>query len=202
MSFREIVQDDIYRLRGLPQNHFDTIIDIGANAGLFTITTRILFPKAKIIALEPWNKTFEELKHRTRDLNIECINKAIGDGEDQWLRPTNNSEAASVHKTIQFGGPIQVQTITLNSLFKKTKGKILCKCDCEGGEGLFVGQEELIRRCNQFSAEYHWRGLLPHNYNKEFWIEWVSKFSDTHNIEYTQECGGRMVVVMKKNATL
>ena len=52
-EFNKIVSKDLPDLRRYPSNYFDFIIDVGANIGIYTIYSKILFPNSKIISIEP-----------------------------------------------------------------------------------------------------------------------------------------------------
>lgn len=55
-----------------------TIVDVGANWGQSAIRFRAAFPHARILSLEPVDRIFGELRHRTRGLNIETYSLALG----------------------------------------------------------------------------------------------------------------------------
>jgi len=80
-TFKEIFMDECY-MDGLelhiPNN--STIIDIGANAGFFTLFAAFRFNDSRILAYEPVLSNFKQLA-RNRGLNtncsIECFQKAV-----------------------------------------------------------------------------------------------------------------------------
>ncbi len=71
---------DCYDLRKHTGSGIKTFIDIGANVGTTSIMARILFPKARIIAIESAKTTFEKLKFFSNWF-IECFQFALGDGK-------------------------------------------------------------------------------------------------------------------------
>ena len=71
---------DSYDLRKHMGSGIKTFIDIGANVGTTSIMARVLFPKAKIIAIEPADATFEKLTFFSSWF-IECFQFALGDGK-------------------------------------------------------------------------------------------------------------------------
>ena len=71
---REILHRDYYDLRKFSPGSFDTIIDIGANIGMFSLYARFLQPLARIIAIEPHPAIFKILQDNTRRMDIETIN--------------------------------------------------------------------------------------------------------------------------------
>ncbi len=62
----------------------ETIIDIGANRGMFTKTANYFFPEAKIIAFEPLKNCFAELINlKINKSHIECYNLALSNSEEE-----------------------------------------------------------------------------------------------------------------------
>jgi hypothetical protein len=58
-----------------------TVLDIGANTGIYALTARAVNPDAQVFAFEPLQRVFLRLK-KNNDLNnfdIVCIEKAISD---------------------------------------------------------------------------------------------------------------------------
>ena len=41
---KQIITEDLFRVRGYPIDSFDYIIDIGANLGVFSLFTAMLYP--------------------------------------------------------------------------------------------------------------------------------------------------------------
>lgn len=55
-----------------------TVIDIGANKGLFAKHMRNILPKATIFSFEPIPQVFDQLKENTFDINVNCLPFALG----------------------------------------------------------------------------------------------------------------------------
>jgi FkbM family methyltransferase len=99
----EIVKEDIYRMRDVPdevsvndptfvhwKGHYrafnftpDVIFDLGANVGIFTRYARSLYPGALIVAVEPDEKNIERFKKDTNldDRRLRILEMAIGKGQ-------------------------------------------------------------------------------------------------------------------------
>ena len=58
------LEDDSYELRTIPQNSIPNMIDIGANVGFISIYAKMLHPRMNIIAVEPHETTYQELKDK------------------------------------------------------------------------------------------------------------------------------------------
>jgi len=59
LLIREVVGRDVYKLRG---EHLNTIVDVGANVGVFSIYAASLFPNATVYAVEPDPTNIEKLR--------------------------------------------------------------------------------------------------------------------------------------------
>lgn len=59
-------------------NCFDSILDFGANIGLFTIMYALRYPDKKIVALEPEKENFELLKRNVAQFNnVVCLQNGV-----------------------------------------------------------------------------------------------------------------------------
>lgn len=167
-TFKEIFMDECY-MDGLelhvPDN--STIIDIGANAGFFTLFAASRFNDSKVFAYEPIPSNFKQLA-RNRGLNagcsIECFQKAVAghsgtveimfDPDDSFT--TNATIFQKPHRHNQV---IQVPSITLSDIFKEHSIKRcdLLKMDCEGAEYdiIYGCPLECLSRINQIAMEVH-----------------------------------------------
>jgi|APSaa5957512535_1039671.scaffolds.fasta_scaffold06507_6 hypothetical protein len=56
-----------------------TIIDVGAHTGWFSLLSKIVFPEARVIGIEPLHTNIQFLQYNAlkNNLEIECIEKAI-----------------------------------------------------------------------------------------------------------------------------
>lgn len=56
-----------------------TIVDIGANTGVYALTAKAICPKAKVIAIEPLDRTYRKLVQNNlrNDFDICCLAKAV-----------------------------------------------------------------------------------------------------------------------------
>uniref|UniRef100_A0A7J2U052 FkbM family methyltransferase n=1 Tax=Ignisphaera aggregans TaxID=334771 RepID=A0A7J2U052_9CREN len=144
----------------------DTIIDLGAHAGSFTIYAILHSkPGARIIAVEPSNnnftfllanlKLFENVIKEKR-LEILALKKAvwsyrgilkfidIGWSEGGYVTPSQ-----SVHSKAY------VEAITLDEILNLSKGKILIKMDIEGAEVEVLNSSKELNRVHALAIEAH-----------------------------------------------
>jgi len=172
-TFKEIFMDECY-MDGLelhvPDN--STIIDIGANAGFFTLFATSRFKDSKIFAYEPIPSNFKQLTIN-RALNahrdIECFQKAVAghSGTVEILFDPDDSFTTSAtifqtpHRRNQV---IQVPSISLSDIFREHKIQRcnLLKMDCEGSEYdiIYNCPLEYLSLITQMALEVH-GGIEP-----------------------------------------
>jgi len=127
----------------------DTVIDIGANVGVYSkILSELVGPDGHVYSIEPFPSTFEILCYNVRKLrldNVEPINIAISDSEAvvTMALPYDSSGTethyrASIVTDYAEEGKSEtanVQATTIDSRFLSASGTIsFIKCDVEGHE--------------------------------------------------------------------
>ena len=127
----------------------DTVIDIGANIGVYTkILSELVGPDGYVYSIEPFPPTFEILCYNVRKLhlgNVEPVNVAVSDsqavvtmaipydssGAETHYRASIITDRADKDKT----EVTNVQATTIDSRFLNVSGTIsFIKCDVEGHE--------------------------------------------------------------------
>ncbi|MHC4237071.1 MAG: FkbM family methyltransferase [Planctomycetota bacterium] len=192
-DFEYIVGRDSYRVRDWPAGSFETVVDIGANIGIFSAYIRMLQPSARIIAIEPSNDVYSHLCSNTRLFRVETEQIALGDGSPlYWRRRKNILDSVFVKEEDE--NSYRVESITLSNLFAKYdvdyEKSYMIKLDCEGGEKYLFGDEfseNILRTAEQVSMEVHFRSDES---RPSFWPtwyeidEWVKGLFTHHSIEY------------------
>jgi FkbM family methyltransferase len=127
----------------------DTVIDIGANVGVYTkILSELVGPDGHVYSIEPFPPTFEILCYNVKKLhldNVEPINVAISDSQAivTMALPYDSSGAETHYRaSIVTDRPEEsktkttnVQATTIDSRFLSASGTIsFIKCDVEGHE--------------------------------------------------------------------
>ncbi|MFW9930727.1 MAG: FkbM family methyltransferase [Candidatus Thorarchaeota archaeon] len=129
-----------------------TIIDVGANRGIFSKTANYLFKGTKIIAFEPLKECYDELKKLNKSIPFfECYNYAIGNKKEKGqifkssfdyssslLEMANlHKEAFPVSETISVE---DIEIITLDEAFlnKSLIKPVLIKIDVQGYENFVI----------------------------------------------------------------
>jgi FkbM family methyltransferase len=143
-SLRPELSGQFYEILIANQYHIElitggTVVDAGANAGIFSIVVARKHPECEIYAFEPAPSQFKILVENTKDYkNIHCLNTALGD-----MNGTvgfSDTEDTSAH----IGGNMEVEIRTLDS-FNLSPSFI--KMDCEGYEGkILEGAAQTIKQ--------------------------------------------------------
>jgi len=144
-----------------------TIIDIGANAGFFTLFAASRFNDSRMLAYEPIPSNFKQLarnRELNADCNIKCFQKAVAghSGIVEIMFDPNDSFTTSAtifQKTHKHNKSIQVPSITLSDIFREHSIERcnLLKMDCEGAEYdiIYSCPLECLSRINQIAMEVH-----------------------------------------------
>lgn len=148
--------------------NFNTILDIGANEGQFSLTMHSLLPNAKLIVFEPLQAAFNELKQKLPQVNtITMINAALGDEPGSIDFVANDFTASSSflkmtekHTTaFPFTAKTQVVQVRVEKLDTLAgelgiRGPLLVKIDVQGYENqVLTGGEETIRMADVIIVE-------------------------------------------------
>ena len=143
-----------------------TILDVGAHCGLFSIYAA-KYAK-KIIAVEPSPGHFEALKMNTKNLPVEAINAAIAEKDGKMdLYGNDNKTMLSLMPQASDPKykPVQVTTMTLNTLLKDVEKVDFMKLDVEGKEQDILQGEGFTRvapKIREIVLEVHaWNGRHP-----------------------------------------
>jgi FkbM family methyltransferase len=141
--FDEIFMENCYGPSAVMEcGPFDTLVDIGANIGLFTMRGKQLWPEAHIVALEPHPDNFRSLQEHIQINRLREVEPMqVGIAEkcgcfDLHLSPRNIA-GHSMYKEIPGSDVISIRTCTLEDVLSKVTGEsgsILVKIDCEGCE--------------------------------------------------------------------
>lgn len=151
----EIVDDDIYGLRSIWEP-VRTVIDVGANIGVFSIFAKLQFSTARVIAVEPGETAFRFLSMNVSALNVEkyacAVGAEIGPGS---LIISNELTTARLCDGPIAGTSQHCQIVTLESIVQTIDAPVdVLKLDCEGAEYDIFGSPGLnaVRRIR---AELH-----------------------------------------------
>jgi len=167
-TFKEIFMDECY-LAGLERDISPgaTVVDIGANAGYFSLFAAAKFPHARIFSYEPVPVNYKQLQ-RHCDLNssqsIKCYPQAVAgkngeinlsfDTSDSFTTSATIFKLANVEEKSLKVSCVSLQTVMDENDIKKCD---LLKIDCEGAEYdiLYNCPAEYLQRIDQIAMEVH-----------------------------------------------
>ena len=144
----------------------DTVIDVGANIGYFTLFfSKLVGEKGKVIAFEPDPINFDILKKNielNKITNVELVKKGVSN-KNEFMR-LYKSPVSGGHSLIknEWGKEYtDIQTVTLDEYFKEQKIDVI-KIDVEGfeleviegGKKIFKNNKN-IKIISEFGGYYH-----------------------------------------------
>jgi FkbM family methyltransferase len=139
----------------------DTIIDVGAHIGLFSLYCSQICKEGKIYAFEPMVENYDILKSNIQlneILNIKTKNCAISKSSSKIIIYKNNDESGH-SKFIETDNPIEVTSKSLNDIFdnEKIEKCNLLKLDCEGSEYEIIDslKDKNLQKIEKMVIEYH-----------------------------------------------
>ena len=144
--------DDEYGLREIKQP-VTTIVDIGANVGLFSLWARHHFRDAIIHAYEPNPEIFDYAAGNLRQMNVSIFREGVASANSSArLVAAKSSRLVRTEKTPK--GEIKLRGIA--DVVDRIGGRIdLLKIDCEGAEWEIFEQHDAFRNVHQIRMEYH-----------------------------------------------
>ena len=148
-----ILLDDEYGL-GKIRLPVNTVVDIGANIGLFSLWARHHFPNAIIHAYEPNNAVWGFAVANIKKADVVLFNEGV-DSEELVGRLVlrGSSRVTATQKDPQ--GSVKLTGI--ETVIKRLGGRYLdlLKIDCEGAEWEIFRKRNAFRNVRQIRMEYH-----------------------------------------------
>lgn len=161
IAFMELLLTDCYQLEQVSKP-VRTVLDIGANMGLFCLAARRVFPDAAIHAYEPNPHLESYLKVQAEAASCQYFMEAVGqeDGkvsllldEDSVLTRSEQNEAGDI------------PAVAFRKAIQRLGGEAdLLKLDCEGAEWELFEDQETWKNVRDLSMEYH---LWPNHTHEE-----------------------------------
>jgi len=156
----------------LPIRNHDTVVDVGAHIGIFSIFADVQANRGTIYAYEPEPENFDLLEQNiriNRSRNIKAFRFGLsGKSEKRKLflssrRKTAHSFYADSEESVE------VQCVTLKDVFDANGLAQIdfLKLDCEGAEyEILLGTpRDYLSRIRRISLEYH-DGVMGHNHRE------------------------------------
>ncbi|HYD66178.1 FkbM family methyltransferase [Azospirillum sp.] len=150
-EFHKIVFEDCYRLASAPSAN--TVLDIGANIGLFAIAARNRFPRATIHCYEPNAAVLPNLRAHGLQIDASCFPEAVGLTAGKIsLQTSGDGSLFSVSKPDAAG---LIDQVSFASAVGKLGNVDLLKLDCEGAEWQIFEDRETWKSVKHLVMEYH-----------------------------------------------
>lgn len=141
-----------YGLRRQLKN-VQTILDVGANVGFFSVAARAHYPHARIHAYEPNRRIFPFLQANTEQLGIDIYQEAVG-ASDGWVSIADEGDSNQAKAVASADGGIP--QIALQRAVERLGSSVdLLKLDCEGGEWDMFRSALPWRHIRNLRMEYH-----------------------------------------------
>ena len=143
---RELVGRDCYRFAAAAAGA-KHVIDLGANAGVFSLMATLLAPECHVTAVEA-NPALVDLARENLSLagvleRVELLNEVVGD-----------AVAANVGNDVTLGG---LRRFSPSEAIERRGRCDFLKCDVEGSEhSLFDGDLRWMDSVDAMAIEYHW----------------------------------------------
>lgn len=154
-EFDAICLYDCYKLSFLKKKikNVNSIIDVGANQGIFLVSARQNFPNSDITCYEP-NKLLEKsLSHNAAELNAAVYYEAVTKTDCKVMLNYFDSDLAT---TTVISNEGEVKGVSLQKVLDRAGGKIdILKMDCEGAEWDLLEDITSFKYIRSISMEYH-----------------------------------------------
>lgn len=167
-AFRETWLQRVYLGPGQHLSTGDTVVDVGANIGCFTLfASHRVGPTGRVVSVEPDPDTFSHFDCNLRDnrvSNVTSIRAALaGAAGIVQLRSCANSLFSSLYSEVDGrhneGCVRDVPAVTIQQILDQTDVKCcdFLKLDCEGAEheAIRTMSAETAARIRQISMELH-----------------------------------------------
>lgn len=151
-----------YTPKGFNIKKGDTIIDIGAHIGSFTVYAAKIAKRGLVYSYEPYSENFKLLKENVKINNLKNVKifNLGGLGEKKevklYLDETNDAGHSIYNKAKKF---VFISCISLKEIFEDNKIKFceFLKMDCEGAEYeiLFNTPKKYFDKIGMIALEYH-----------------------------------------------
>ena len=153
-DFINLALDDEYGLRGF-RDRPKTILDVGANVGLFSIFATHYFAPATFHAYEPNPKVIPYTAKNLQPLGVTLFNQGIG-RVSGFATIQGRGESRLAHTVPAESGSGNVSIISLNEAVERMGFEIdLLKLDCEGAEWEIFEEPRAFERIRKIRMEYH-----------------------------------------------
>ena len=167
MTLTNVWMINEYDIEDFEINVNDTVIDIGAHIGLFSLLVSQLCKTGKILSFEPVRENFDLLVSNLKLNHIENVlpfNMAVSKNLDKLNLFLNDDQSA--HSIFpKSSESISVESTSLQKIFEENKISSckLLKLDCEGAEYEIIDSlpSEYLNKIQNIVMEYHSADTKP-----------------------------------------
>lgn len=167
--FHEVWVNKIYCPPGYEIKKNDTVIDIGANIGVFAIYAATRSKDVNVLAFEPFPDNADWLRKnvsQSRLPNIKVYQQAVAgvteerklQMSDSWMKHALSETDKEVADFPEKNGQsIKVQCVEFDNVLKDVPKCDLLKIDCEGSEYeiLYSSSPETLKKIQKIVGEFH-----------------------------------------------
>jgi FkbM family methyltransferase len=152
LTFLEILIADSYRLRDVLRP-VRTVLDIGANVGVFCLGARSAFPDATIHAYEPNRDLEHYLRAQAAVAGCSYFVEAVGLHDGRVTLELGDHPGLTRSRPATTGA---TPSVAFRKAVERLGGSVdLVKVDCEGAEWEFLADREAWERVRNVTMEYH-----------------------------------------------
>ena len=167
MALTNVWMINEYDIEDFEINVNDTVIDIGAHIGLFSLLVSQRCKTGKILSFEPVRENFDLLVYNLKLNHIENVlpfNMAVSKNSDKLNLFLNDDQSA--HSIFpKSSESISVESTSLQKIFEENKISSckLLKLDCEGAEYEIIDSlpSEYLNKIQNIVMEYHSADTKP-----------------------------------------
>ena len=153
-EFTGICINDCYHLKFLKKklDKVKTIVDVGANSGMFVIAARQVFPEAKIDCYEPNPHLVDTLSFNAKQLGAVPYFEAVMKNDCMVTLKFTESDLAT---TVSESGNGSVPGASLKKVIERSGIIDILKLDCEGAEWELMEDIDSWKSIKSLALEYH-----------------------------------------------
>ena len=159
--FHEIWVDEVYAPTGYAIHDDDTVVDIGANIGVFAMYAATRADRVRVKSYEPFseNARYFRTNHNASKLqNIEFHQMAVADSDG--VRTLHVNDAWILNSLTEKGSSekgVDVDCTTLDKVFEDIENCGLLKLDCEGSEYevLYAASDSTFSKISRIVCEFN-----------------------------------------------
>ena len=201
--FHEVWLDKVYCPPGYEIEKDNTVIDIGANIGVFAVFAATRASNVKVLAFEPFPENTDWLRKNISEShlsNVTVYQQAVAavteerilQTSDSWIMHSLSETAAEKNETANENGhSVHVQCVSFNDIIERIPKCDLLKIDCEGSEYeiFYLSSSETLNKVRRIVGEFHPRDKDKNNGKTLCRFLETKGFDITHYETFINETG-------------